>query len=927
MAAIAATGLVVLPLAVSASAQPAVIPPTVTLGPVGVTESSGALVTATINPEGTDTLYAVMYGPAGGALSQTTSYSDAGSGTAPVTVSIAVDQLAPATTYSYAMQAFSNALGQGFLSSTGTVTTAAAPTGPPAPIIPPANPPANGIFGFCSSDASCVNDINGDRAAQENLVPLALPSNWSKLTQAEQIFVWTNLERTSRGEAAIPNLVNTYNAAVQAGVANDTDPSLANLPGHSGAVWAGAFPTTLGAMYGWLYDDGPGGANLDCTTATAKGCWGHRDNLLPDPATFGANPAEMDAYGGPDNAGQQGYAALLTVNPDPTPAANIVMSWASEQPFLAGAGAPPASPVIADHVSTRVCANCTPPLTYQGGKVAGTATTSGQASVTEIFWAPTGAAAFPGSYISVVRGYVNDLNETGATTSDVFSVDSEYYQTVNGQHVNIAHPIGPSSIAVDSNAFPTNGCTPDPGYTACVTDAQLQAELTSFLATIKKPEDLANIYPVFLPPGVETVDGTGKATVTSAADYCGYHNDFASPSGGVVLYADEPYPPLNGCATGQSPNNDPAADSEISILSAELNEAITDPTGAGWADDAGNEIGDECDSTFGIPLGSTDAANPGTTLYNQVINGHHFYTQEEFSNAEAAAAGPTQGCVQDESQVTAATTTPASATDTALARAGAPKRNTVTVQTSNSTVSQGARATITVQVTGPNGAAVAGDPITLDVAATAPTTAECGTLSAQHGVTGSNGKWDATYTASKANLPCAVVAIEALTGQSAQAAIGQGTVARYSPVVKVQAPSRATLGHLITVHATVTNPGDAIKSSLIEVSLASQARPGLAAGHLHLSYLSRGRWITVPLSGSSSSGSVIAGSLTGLPVTLAAHTTEAITLRLTVDGPASASALQSPLNLKVALNQFNRANRSADLLCYKIVTLHLVRKG
>ena len=925
VAVIAATGLVVLPLTVSASAQPAVIAPTVTLGPVGVTESTGGLVTATINPEGTDALYAVMYGPAGGALSQTTSYSDAGSGTAPVTVSIAVDQLSPATTYSYAVQAFSNALGQGFLSSTGTLTTAAAPTGPAAPINPPANPPANGIFGFCASDAACANDMNGDRAAQENLAPLALPSNWSTLTQAEQIFVWTNLERTSRGEAAVPNLVNTYNAAVQAGVANDTDPSLANLPGHSGAVWAGAFPTALGAMYGWLYDDGPGGANLDCTTPTAKGCWGHRDNLLPDPATFGADPAEMDAFGGPDGAGQQGYAAILTVNPNPTPAADIVMSWASEQPFLAGAGAPPAPPVIADHVSARVCANCTPPLTYQGGKVAGTDTTSGGATVKEVFW--DGNGAFPFSYRGELRNYIIDLSNGGPT--DVFSVDSEYSQTVNGQRVPIQNPIENGPAANDTDPFPANGCTPATGYTACITDAQLQAELTTYLAAHKLPEDLAHIYPVLLPPGVETVDGTGAAAVTSASDYCGYHNDFAPPSGGVVLYTDEPYPPLNGCGTGQAPNGDAEADSAVSILSAELNDAVTDPTGSGWVDSSGNEIGDECDLTFGIPLGSTDAANPGTTLFNQVINGHRYYTQEQFSNAEAAAAGPSQGCVQDESQVTpAATTTPASAIDTSLAGAKAlPKRNIVTVQTSSSAVSKGARDIVTVEVTGPTGAPVAGDPITLDVTATVPTKAECGTLSAQHGVTGSTGKWSATYTASKVNLACAVVAIEALTGQSAQAAIGQGTVVKYSPVVKVQAPAKATLGHAITVHATVTNPGDAIKSSLIEVSLASQARPGLAASHVHLAYLSRGRWITVPLSGSSSRSNVISGSLTALPVTLAAHTTEVVTLRLTVDGPASASALKSPLSLKVALNQFNRANRSADLLGYKIVTLRLVRKG
>jgi hypothetical protein len=921
---IAAAGLVVLPLSMSASAQPAqTTPPTVTLGPVGTAESTGVVVTATVNPEGSDTFYSVVYGPAGGALSQQTGWQDAGSGTTPENLSIVADQLAPSTTYDYQVALFSNALGQQFNSTTGTITTAALPTGPAAPSIPPDNPP-DGIFGFCASDAACVNDMNGDRAALENLAPLALPSNWSTLTGAEQIFVWTNLERTSRGEAAIPNLVNTYDADVQTGVTNDKDPSLDPLPGAAGSIWAGAFPTTLGAMYGWLYDDGPGGANRECTATNTAGCWGHRDNILSDPARSGANPDEMDAVAGLDSAGQKGYAAAFASNPNPTPAANIVLSWASEQPFLAGAGAPPAPTVNPDHVSGRVCTNCTPPLTYQGGAVAGTATTSGGATVTEVFW--DGSGAFPFSYRGELRRYIIDLSDSGPT--DVFSVDSEYSQTVNGQPVPIQNPIVKGPAANDTDPFPANGCTPDPGYTACITDAQIQAELTTYLASRGLPEDLAHIYPVLLPPGVETVDSTGAATVTSASDYCGYHNDFASPTGGVVLYTDEPYPPLNGCGTGQAPNGDAEADSAVSILSVELNEAVTDPTGAGWVDGAGNEIGDECDSTFGIPLGSTDAANPGTTLYNQVINGQKYYTQEEFSNAEAAAVGPSHGCVQDESQVTAAAgATVASVNSPSLTPAGTPTLNTVTVQTSDSTVSRGARATVTVEVTGANGAPVGGDPITLDVTATAPTTSVCGTLSAQHGVTASDGKWSAIYTASKANLPCAVLAIEADTGQSAQAAIGQGTVATYSPVVKVRAPSRAVLGRVVTVHAMVTNPGDAINSTVIEVSLTSPARKGLAARLVHLSYLSHGRWVKVPLKGSTSRGSVMAGSLTGLPVTLAGHASERITLRLTVEGPASAFALRSPLSLKVALNQVNRANRSADLLGYKVVTLHLVRKA
>jgi hypothetical protein len=36
----------------------------------------------------------------------------------------------------------------------------------------------------------------------------------------------------------------------------------------------------LEAIYFWMYDDGPGSSNLDCTAGDPSGCWGHRDNVL-----------------------------------------------------------------------------------------------------------------------------------------------------------------------------------------------------------------------------------------------------------------------------------------------------------------------------------------------------------------------------------------------------------------------------------------------------------------------------------------------------------------------------------------------------------------------------------------------------------------------------------------------------------------------
>jgi len=101
-----------------------------------------------------------------------------------------------------------------------------------------------------------------------------------------------------------------------------------------------------------------------------------------------------------------------------------------------------------------------------------------------------------------------------------------------------------------------------------------------------------------------------------------------------MIYANLSYP-IYKSATGftcsgdavlpfvQAPNGNRDADTEISPTSHEIMESITDPdTGTGWYDSSGFENGDECAYVFGQTSGT-----PGQR-YNQVINGHHYVTQE-----------------------------------------------------------------------------------------------------------------------------------------------------------------------------------------------------------------------------------------------------------------------------------------------------------
>jgi hypothetical protein len=114
-------------------------------------------------------------------------------------------------------------------------------------------------------------------------------SAYEGLKPIEQLFVTVNLERTARGLAPAKVLTRSLDRIAQEGANRDEDPPLGNVPstlpggGHPadlGGNWAGGWDNALGANYAWMYDDGPGSDNADCTKTNHRGCWGHRDNIL-----------------------------------------------------------------------------------------------------------------------------------------------------------------------------------------------------------------------------------------------------------------------------------------------------------------------------------------------------------------------------------------------------------------------------------------------------------------------------------------------------------------------------------------------------------------------------------------------------------------------------------------------------------------------
>ena len=125
-----------------------------------------------------------------------------------------------------------------------------------------------------------------------------LPSGYAGDSVAMQELIITDEERGDRGLSEFPGLDPALDAAALKGALADADPSLP--PGYletsAGAIFAQDY-TPLGADYAWMYDDGYGGTNRDCTSPGAGGCWGHRDNILGDWTTTGSQTAMMGDAG------------------------------------------------------------------------------------------------------------------------------------------------------------------------------------------------------------------------------------------------------------------------------------------------------------------------------------------------------------------------------------------------------------------------------------------------------------------------------------------------------------------------------------------------------------------------------------------------------------------------------------------------------
>ncbi len=256
-----------------------------------------------------------------------------------------------------------------------------------------------------------------------------------------------------------------------------------------------------------------------------------------------------------------------------------------------------------------------------------------------VFWSPGGRSAYPAEYISGLDRYFRDLAHDNGGHNNTDSVSTQY-NDATGAFVKYAVTFGGGLI--DTHPYPKSQCPVNGAVVECMTDRQIEQELERFVSEHHLKRDLTHEYFVMTPPHVENCfsDNPNAAPAyggcsageepASLGLYCAYHqNTLISP---MMFYANDPFVVgIPGCDDGNHPNG-PSDGALEGGLSHEHNESITDPIpNDAWTNGSGanqgQEIGDQCDGQMGTPLGTHNGA-----MYNQVINGHFYWYQEEWSN-------------------------------------------------------------------------------------------------------------------------------------------------------------------------------------------------------------------------------------------------------------------------------------------------------
>jgi hypothetical protein len=193
--------------------------------------------------------------------------------------------------------------------------------------------------------------------------------------------------------------------------------------------------------------------------------------------------------------------------------------------------------------------------------------------------------------------------------SPYFNINTTYYDGSDTPVTNAVHYAGST--------------TDNYSQTTALSDAGVQNVVANAINSGRLPKDTHAVYFVLTSADVNETSGF-------CTQYCGWHTH-GTISGSDIKYSFVGNPdrcPSACAAQTTSPNNNAGADGMASIISHELEEAVTDPDLNAWYDRRGAENADKCAWTFG----TTSTASNGSA-YNVTLGGTKYLIQRNWVNA------------------------------------------------------------------------------------------------------------------------------------------------------------------------------------------------------------------------------------------------------------------------------------------------------
>lgn len=197
---------------------------------------------------------------------------------------------------------------------------------------------------------------------------------------------------------------------------------------------------------------------------------------------------------------------------------------------------------------------------------------------------------------SIVNDFLDSLGD-----SDWNKINTSYYQLIHGEKTFVQ---ATAEVA---------GCTVDPGSQGLSLDTETGL-------------GVADVVDHALSSGALKTDPNGVYLVLTAKNidvanfmtfFCAYHGAYDN-SLETIKYAfiGDASLDLGKCApqTTISPNGNPAADAMVSAIAHEFVEAVSDPIGISWTDQAGLENADKCVWNYGKAFKSANGSFANMTL-------------------------------------------------------------------------------------------------------------------------------------------------------------------------------------------------------------------------------------------------------------------------------------------------------------------------